>query len=213
MLTTEMYTYDTARSIALQPDGRIVVGGSAEYSDGIGFADSIGALARYLSSNGPADADADGVLDSGTSVRRSLLRKRATVVPIPAIRFAVLVPGDRYRAFAGELRGGCIEGSRVRIFKIKRGGRRVKVGQRQTFNDPHDSGGTTGFPRTRTRGRYYAKVEARSYAPAPAGAARARSPTLRAWSPAAPCRLLGERRRGRQGSRTSTPMRQWGEIV
>ena len=55
---------DEARSVALLADGRLIVGGSCQYSFVRGqFTNGDFALARYLSEPGKHDADADGVLD------------------------------------------------------------------------------------------------------------------------------------------------------
>lgn len=156
------------------------MGGSAYYSDGIGFAESYGALARYLASDGPADADADGVLDSGDLCPQVFAPEKSDGCP----RFRRTVSlyfylSDRYRAFAGELTGprGCIEGSRVRIFKIKRGGRTVKVASATAYYDHHDDD-NYWIPTRRTRGRYYAKIK-RELHPDVGWCSAARSPALR----------------------------------
>jgi uncharacterized delta-60 repeat protein len=65
-VTTDFFCdeVDEARSVALGRDGRLVVGGSCQYSFVRGqFTDGNFSLARYLSAPGKHDADADGVLD------------------------------------------------------------------------------------------------------------------------------------------------------
>jgi uncharacterized delta-60 repeat protein len=180
MLTTDMRYSDAASSIAVQPDGGIVVGGSAYFSDGISFEESYGALARYLASDGPADADADGVLDSGDLCPQVFAPEKSD--GCPRFRRTVslyLYLSDRYRAFAGELTGpwGCIEGSRVRIFKIKRGGRTVKVASATAYYGDRE-GDNYWIPTQRTRGRYYAKIK-RELRPDVGWCSAARSDVLR----------------------------------
>jgi hypothetical protein len=86
---------------------------------------------------------------------------------------------DRYRAFAGDLTGprDCFEGSRVRIFKIKREGRTVKVASGAAYYDNHDDD-NYWIPTRRTRGRYYAKVN-RELRPDVGWCSAARSDVLR----------------------------------
>jgi hypothetical protein len=181
MLTTDMYWDDAASSIAIQPDGGIVVGGSAEYSDGIGFAASYGALARYLASNGPPDADADGVLDSGDLCPQVFAPQSSD--GCPRFRRSISLELERYRRdriFYGELTGNsaCLEGARVRVFKIKRGGRRVKVASGTPGYDSHYGEWSYWIPTKRTRGRYYAKLR-RQLRPDVGWCSAARSPVLR----------------------------------
>ena len=92
-LTTDLGYSESASSIAVQPDGRIVVGGDAYYTDGNLYSENYGAVARYLVSDGPPDADADGVLDSGYSPPSGLRPgTERWLPPFPAIHLAVLVP-------------------------------------------------------------------------------------------------------------------------
>jgi uncharacterized delta-60 repeat protein len=60
--TTRFSLRAEASSLALQPDGRIIVGGNLTYCDKFGC-EPFGGLARLLVDEGPPDADADGVLD------------------------------------------------------------------------------------------------------------------------------------------------------
>jgi uncharacterized delta-60 repeat protein len=65
-VTTDFFCdqVDEARSIARAPDGRLIVGGSCQYSFVRGqFTDGNFTLAPYLTQPGKHDADADGVLD------------------------------------------------------------------------------------------------------------------------------------------------------
>jgi uncharacterized delta-60 repeat protein len=179
-LTTEMGYIDAASGIAVQPDGRIVVGGSAYDSDGISFEASYGALARYLAGSGPPDADADGVLDPIDLCPQVFAPQTSDGCP----RFRRSIPlelveigKDRY--FYGYVHGGldCVDGARVRVFRIKRGGRRVRVASGTVYDDPRE--GTFYEIRTRrTRGRYYAKIR-RQLRPNVGWCSAARSPLLK----------------------------------
>ena len=139
MLTTDMgHEYARASSIAVQPDGRIVVGGSA-YSYILDYTASYGALARYLSSNGPADADADGVLDSDDLCPQVFAPQHSD--GCHRFRRTISLELERYRKhryFYGLLSSACASDSRVRVFKIKRGGRRVRVASGTPDYDPDD---------------------------------------------------------------------------
>ena len=181
-LTTPMGYYAGANSIAVQPDGRIVVGGSAQYSDGISFSDSYGVLARYLSSSGPPDADADGVLDPidlclqvfTPQTSDGCPRFRQSVLSLELERFG----RDRY--FYGELSGryGCLDKSRVRVFKITRGGRMVRVAGGTPGYDSHYGEWDYSILTRRTRGRYIAKLR-RQLRPNVGWCSAARSHVLR----------------------------------
>ena len=158
LLTTDMgHEYARASSIAVQPDGRIVVGGSA-YSYILDYTASYGALARYLSS-GPADADADGVLDSDDLCPQVFAPQHSD----GCFRFRRSVSLEletyrKHRYFYGTLSSACASDSRVRVFKIKRGGRRVKVASGTPDYDPDQIQWSYWIPTNRTRGRYYAKL-------------------------------------------------------
>jgi uncharacterized delta-60 repeat protein len=158
LLTTDMgHEYAGASSIAVQPDGRIVVGGSA-YSFILDYTASYGALARYLSS-GPADADADGVLDSDDLCPQVFAPQHSD----GCFRFRRTISLEletyrKHRYFYGLLSSACASDSRVRVFKIKRGGRRVKVAGGTPDYDPDEIQWSYSIPTNRTRGRYYAKL-------------------------------------------------------
>jgi Domain of unknown function (DUF5122) beta-propeller len=182
-LTTDMYySYsDAASSIAVQPDGRIVVGGFVDYNDGNLYADSYGAVARYLASSGAPDADADGVLDSGDLCPQVFAPGKSD--GCPRFRRSIsleLEEIDQYRAFTGYWTGpvDCTEGSRVRVFRIKRGGQRVKVASGTAYFDPHFGDTSYWIPTRRTRGRYYAKLR-RQLRPDVGWCSAARSDVLR----------------------------------
>jgi uncharacterized delta-60 repeat protein len=182
MLTTDMYYVDAASSIAVQPDGRIVVGGSTEYNDGIGFADSIGALARYLSSSGPPDADADGVLDPIDLCPQVFAPGKSD--GCPRYRRSIALDLERYGkdryfyGWASASGGGCLEGARVRVFKIKRGGRKVRVGISEPLFYDRIDGWSYWIPTQRARGRYFAKLR-RQLRPDVGWCSAARSDVLR----------------------------------
>ena len=80
-LTTDLGYGEGASSIAVQPDGRIVVGGDAYYTDGNLYSENYGALARYLVANGPADADADGVVDADDRCPQVFVPEETMVAP------------------------------------------------------------------------------------------------------------------------------------
>ncbi|HXF01328.1 MAG TPA: hypothetical protein VN458_13395 [Solirubrobacterales bacterium] len=179
MLATEMGYGDSASSIAVQPDGRVVVGGSAEYNDGISIAESYGALARYLSSAGPPDADADGLLDPIDLCPQIFAPEKSD--GCPRYRRSVSLDLGRYggeRIFSGYLTGGCLQKSRVRVFKIKPGGRKVKVAGGTPDYDGHFGEWSYGIPTNRTRGRYVAKLR-RQLQPDVGWCSAARSDVLR----------------------------------
>jgi uncharacterized delta-60 repeat protein len=159
MLTTDMgYDGVIASSLAISPDGRIVVGGSG-YSYILDYTASYALLARYLSGNGPADADADGVLDSDDLCPQVFAPQHSD----GCHRFRrsislVLKTYRKRRFFYGTLSGACASDSRVRVFKIKRGGRRVKVASGTPDYNPDDARWSYSIRTNRTRGRYYAKL-------------------------------------------------------
>jgi uncharacterized delta-60 repeat protein len=177
LLTTGMgHEYAGASSIAVQPDGRIVLGGSA-YSFILDYTASYGALARYLSS-GPADADADGVLDSDDLCPQVFAPQHSD----GCFRFRRTISLEletyrKHRYFYGLLSSACASDSRVRVFKIKRGGRRVKVASGTPDYDPDEIQWSYSIPTNRTRGRYYAKLR-RELRPG-GWCSAARSPVLR----------------------------------
>ncbi len=159
-LTTDLGYGEGASSIAVQPDGRIVVGGDAYYTDGNLYSENYGALARYLVANGPADADADGVLDADDRCPQVFAPQETDGCPRYRRSVDLYLSGtDRYRAFAGALSGplGCTVGSRVRIYRLKRGGRRVKVASGTAYSADRE-GDNYWIPTKRTRGRYRAKL-------------------------------------------------------
>ena len=178
MLTTDMgHEYARASSIAVQPDGRIVVGGSG-YSYILDYTASYGVLARYLSSNGPADADADGVLDSDDLCPQVFAPQHSD--GCHRFRRTISLELERYRKhryFSGLLSSACASDSRVRVFKIKRGGRRVKVASGTPDYNPDEIQWSYSIPTNRTRGRYYAKLR-RELTPG-GWCSRAKSPVLR----------------------------------
>jgi uncharacterized delta-60 repeat protein len=158
-LTTDMGYSDGASSIAVQPDGRIAVGGTAFYTDGNLYAENYGAVARYLTSDGPADADADGVLDSGDLCPQIFVPGESDGCRRIRRSISLYVSTGKDRSFHGYAHGpwGCTDGSRVRIYQLKRGGRRVKVGSDRLSYDP-DYGWYYRSETKRTRGRYRAKL-------------------------------------------------------
>jgi uncharacterized delta-60 repeat protein len=179
-LTTEMGSVDGASSIAVQPNGRIVAGGSGEDSDGISFSYSYGAVARYLSSSGPPDTDADGVLDPIDLCRQVFAPQTSDGCP----RFRRSIPlelveigKDRY--FYGDVYGAldCVDEAHVRVFRIKRGGRKVRVASGTVYDDPRE-GTFYEIPTSRTRGRYVAKLR-RQLRPDVGWCSAARSHVLR----------------------------------
>jgi uncharacterized delta-60 repeat protein len=183
MLTTDMYySYsDAASSIAVQPDGRIVVGGFVDYNDGNLYADSYGAVARYLASSSAPDADADGVLDPIDFCPQVFALQTSDGCPRFRRTISLLLSEiGRDRAFNGYWTGpvDCTEGSRVRVFKIKRGGRSVKVASGTAYYDSHDGDTSYWISTRRTRGRYVAKLR-RRLRPDLGWCSAARSPALR----------------------------------
>jgi uncharacterized delta-60 repeat protein len=179
MVTTDMgYEYARASSIAISPSGRIVVGGSG-YSYILDYTASYGLLARYLSSNGPADADADGVLDSRDLCPQVFAPQHSDGCHRfrRSISLVLLKTDRKHRFFSGTLSGACVSDSRVRVFKIKRGGRRVKVAGATPYYNPDDARWSYSIPTNRTRGRYYAKLR-RELTPG-GWCSAARSPVLK----------------------------------
>jgi uncharacterized delta-60 repeat protein len=61
---TEFRGYDGAQALVVQPDGRILAAGTSYGCNRYSDCNVYGALARYLMEPGPADTDADGVLDA-----------------------------------------------------------------------------------------------------------------------------------------------------
>jgi uncharacterized delta-60 repeat protein len=185
MLTTHLYfsdAADAASSIAVQPDGRIVVAGYSDYNDGYLYAFTYGAVARYLSSSGPPDADADGVLDPIDLCAQVFAPQTSDGCPRSRRSVSLDLEGkgtDRYfYGYASSSRGGCLDRARVRVFRITRGGRKVRVGISEPLVYDRIEDWSYSILAERTRGRYIAKLR-RQLRPNVGWCSAARSHVLR----------------------------------
>jgi uncharacterized delta-60 repeat protein len=143
-----------ADDVALDPDGRIVVGGWGHW----GWNVHPWALARYQVRPGPHDADADGVRDAVDRCPAVFASDGTGCARLPrslSIRYA-----GEYDEFRGTISGGgfkCEVRQRVVLFKRRRG------------PDERIGAGRTGYDRQwevsvfRPRGRYYARVKGQVY--------------------------------------------------
>jgi uncharacterized delta-60 repeat protein len=115
---------DGASAIALAEGGKVVVGGSSLESDGISYAWNSGAIARYLLSEGPADADADGVRDRVDLCPQVFAPQKADGCPRIEQSISLEVGTDEYAGYISSDRR-CISGARVTVYRIRRHGRTV----------------------------------------------------------------------------------------
>ncbi len=178
LITDIGHEYAAASSIAVQPDGRIVVGGSAysyilDYTASYGASGSVSVEQRSRRRRCRRSARLRRPLspDLRSTTQRWLL-------PIPAIHLACI--GDVPQApllLRLRSRRPARSTTRVRVFKIKRGGRRVKVASGTPDYDPDQSDWSYGIRTNRTRGRYFAKLR-RELTPG-GWCSRAKSPVLR----------------------------------
>ena len=131
LVTTDFaFTTDWVRDLAFSPDGRIVAAGLSGHGKH--------AIARYLVSDGPADADADATLDPSD---RCPLRfsKRPSGCPRPSggrlsLRAEPRLPTTE---LGGRIRGanrGCVADRTIGLFRAREAGRR-RVGRTETDYD------------------------------------------------------------------------------
>jgi uncharacterized delta-60 repeat protein len=120
---TEFDTDDSAAAIVPQSNAVIVAGSSASYAGPEFSLD--GALARYLTSDGPADADADGVLDSSDLCPNVFESGAADGCPVYPRSLEAEVrrhPGYVYFRFWASSPAAC--DPTVKVYKLRRGQRR-----------------------------------------------------------------------------------------
>lgn len=143
-----------ADDVALDPDGRIVVGGNGYWGAGMA---GRWVLARYQVRPGPHDADADGVRDA---VDRCPAIFTSNETGCPRFRRSLSIRySNKYDEFRGTLSGGgfeCEARQRVVLFKQRRG-RDKRIGSGRTH------GGEWEVSLFRPRGRYYARVKRQVY--------------------------------------------------
>jgi uncharacterized delta-60 repeat protein len=127
-LTTDFGSEDIATAIALAPDGKIVAGGSTFVSDRYSSG-WYGVLARYLVDNGPADSDADGVLDSSDQCPSVFQPSAADGCPEYERTLTLDVVKRRRYAYVKATFEGyykqCLDETSVDIYRTRRG--RTKV--------------------------------------------------------------------------------------
>jgi uncharacterized delta-60 repeat protein len=155
--TDLLYESDAASAIAIQGDGKMVVGGTSTY-----YVDedpwSNGAIARYLSSEGPADADADGVRDRDDLCPHVFAPHAADGCPRIEQSISLEVGADEFSGYINSARR-CISGAHVTVYRIRRHGRTVVGRDRASYGygDYYDYEVTA----PNRPGRYYSIVKRR----------------------------------------------------
>jgi uncharacterized delta-60 repeat protein len=148
---------DAAAAIALQQDGKVLVGGTSTwYSLDQPYGD--GAIARYLMSEGPPDADADGVRDRGDLCRDVFAPKADDGCPRIEQSISLEVGTDEYTGYIDSATR-CINGARVTVYRIRRH-RRTVVGRDRAswgYGDYYDY----EVKAPNRPGRYYSIVKRR----------------------------------------------------
>ena len=153
---------DYVSELVVDPQGRIVI--AAETS---AFPQAGAALLRYLTVDGPADADADGILDADDRCPYRYGRAKdggCPVIPtVVSIRYARHIDDFEGVASYGQVEG-CVLGARVALYRVRRG-RDKRLGRSDTTEPIDDNPYPTmverrwdvsALPR---RGRYYAVLE------------------------------------------------------
>jgi uncharacterized delta-60 repeat protein len=150
---------DYVSGLTLDPQGRIVVNASGDGPH----------LLRYLTGAGPADRDADGVLDpDDVCPERFGQDDRGCRRFPPSISLAY---SRRIDDFTGTIDYGpvrpCVEGAIVRLYRIRRGpdkliGRSPRTGDEPPAYPALQSGREWGVSALRRRGRYYAAAKPRT---------------------------------------------------
>jgi uncharacterized delta-60 repeat protein len=168
---------DAAAAIALQDGKLLVAGTSTYYVDEVPWGD--GAIARYLLSQGPADADADGVGDRVDLCPQVFTPQASDGCP----RFERSISlGLEEGELSGTIdsAGGCEDGARVAIYRVRRQHRTV-FARVTAFYDSY-YGETDYYVEARPGpGRYYAKVK-RQLRPGVGWCRAGRSPAVRVRS-------------------------------
>jgi uncharacterized delta-60 repeat protein len=150
---------DAASTIALQRDGRVLVGGTSTwYSDEDPWGD--GAIARYLLSNGPADADADGVRDRDDLCPQVFAPKEGDGCPRFERSITLGIEKASFEGYVDVDAGpeGCADQSRVTIFRVRRH-RRAVVARVTAHYDPYYGDTEYQAEAHIGHGRYYAAVK------------------------------------------------------
>jgi uncharacterized delta-60 repeat protein len=164
------YNNAAAAAIAVQGDGRVLVAGTATwYSLDEPWGD--GAIARYLMSQGPADADADGVRDRLDLCPHVFFPQEGDGCP----RFERSISLNvEPRELSGTIEGGCGDGARVTVYRVRHR-RRAVFARATSFYDSY-LGEYDYYVEARPGpGRYYVKVK-RELRPAVGWCRAARSP-------------------------------------
>jgi uncharacterized delta-60 repeat protein len=171
------YREDAATSIALQGDGRVIVAGSSIFGGGHDTEpDGEGAIARYLLSQGAADADADGVEDSADLCPRVFAEAKSDGCP----RFERSISLDgKGRTLYGTVDSestGCADEARVTVYRVRRHRRTVVARPRSHYDDYY---GEFDFYVAGhvARGRYYVTLK-RQLRPRTGWCGAARSPFI-----------------------------------
>ena len=148
------YNGDAAAAIAVQEDGKVLVAGTAYwYSLDQPYGD--GAIARYLMSQGPADADADGVRDRLDLCPHVFFPKEGD--GCPRFERSISLAVDR-KEFSGMIEGGCGDQARVTIYRVRHR-RRTVFARATSFYDSYYGEYDYYVEARPPTGRYYAKVE------------------------------------------------------
>jgi uncharacterized delta-60 repeat protein len=169
MLTTEFGTPRTDFNTddwasAIVPEGNAVVlaGTSIYYAPKSYDSYLQAALARYLISDGPPDADADGVVDSLDQCPDVFASRAADGCPFYGRGLDVEVrnhSGKVLLRFWGTSLPACLDRARVKVYKLRRGDRRqIRVGELRTAGHGYDRQLYETWVR-KTRGRVYAQID------------------------------------------------------
>ena len=173
------HEYDAAAAIAVQDDGKVLVAGTATFIIDPHFGDSWadGGIARYLMSQGPADADADGVGDRRDLCPHLFFPQEDDGCP----RFERSITLDvDPKDFSGNIEGGCGDEARVTIYRVRHR-RRTVFARATSFFDDYLGEYDYYVEASPGPGRYYAKVK-RQLRPGVGWCGAARSPAVRVRS-------------------------------
>jgi uncharacterized delta-60 repeat protein len=167
---------DAAATIALQDDGKLLVGGTSTYYVGGEDPWGDGAIARYLLSDGPADADADGVSDRVDLCPQVFAPQERDGCPRFERSISLDVGADDFSGAINSGAGGCSDEARVTIYRVRRHGKTV-VARGTSFYDSY-YGEYDYYVKAHSRpGRYRAKLK-RQLRPGVGWCRAARSPAV-----------------------------------
>ncbi len=171
-------TEDGATAIAIEDDGKIVAAGTSTLPEGHDTEpQAYGAIARYLVSEGPADADADGLLDSADLCPHVFASQERDGCPRFGRSITLEVGTAAFYGAVDSGAWGCAEDTRLSIYRVRRHRRTVVARATPYYDDLY--GDWEYYVEARVgRGRYYSKLT-RELRPGVGWCLAARSPSVR----------------------------------